>query len=122
MIPSWNSVEDITVNPFHLRSVKLPDFCELLLRIPTTVDEDLVTSLRRLGEYTASTSAFRATINWVEFFPGLGLEVKGVDIIEVLPLVVETTVTTENDDLAFENARTHISSWAWGTNIRFLVI
>jgi hypothetical protein len=45
VVPSWNTVEDIAVSPFKLGKIKLPYFIVLLLRVPATIDVDLMARL-----------------------------------------------------------------------------
>lgn len=117
MVPSWDSVEDIAIGPLHLGEVERPDFIVLLLGVPTSIDVDLVAVLIRASEKTAASSAFWAGVDGKKLLPLLSLEVEGVDIVEVLSLVVETTMSSKDEDLALEDTGAHVGSWRWSSYV-----
>jgi hypothetical protein len=49
--------------------------------------------------------------NWLVFVPGFGFNVKRVDVVVGDSLVVETTVTSVNVDLAVIVASSGVGSW-----------
>lgn len=122
MIPSRSTIKDIAVCPFLLGQIKLPNLIVLFLRVPATVDIDFLTSLMVLGKYRASTSAFWSTTLWIQFGPCFGFKIEGVNIIEVLSLIIDTTMATKDNDFIFEDAGSHIGSWRWSTNIGLIVL
>jgi hypothetical protein len=75
-----------------------------------------------LGKYRASTSAFWSTTLWIQFGPCFSFKIEGVNIIEVLSLIIDTTMATKDNDFIFEDAGSHIGSWRWSTNIGLIVL
>jgi hypothetical protein len=122
VIPSRSTIKDIAVCPFLLSQIKLPNLIVLFLRVPATVDIDFLTGLMVLSEYRASTSTFWSTTLWIHFVPSFGFKIEGVYIVEVLSLVINTTMATKDNDFLFEDAGSHIGSWRRSSNVGLVVL
>lgn len=121
MVPSGYSIENITVSPLELAEIELPDLIVLFLRVPASVNEKFLTRSILSGKDRAAASSFwRASVDF-ELLPLFGLEIEGMNIVEVLSLVVDTTVATENDNFAFVNAGSAVGSRSGGSDVGLFV-
>lgn len=60
--------------------------------------------------------------DWLVFLPCFSFNVKRVDVVVSNSLVVYTTVSTVNVDLAVVVASSRVCSWWWSSNRGFLVV
>lgn len=118
MVPSWDTIEDIAIGPLHFVEIEHPNLIVLLLRVPATVDKDLVgASLFSFGKDTAASSALWTLVDRFDLLPLLCLEIEGVDIVEVLSGETNTAVATKDYNFALENAGAHVGSGCWCSDI-----
>jgi hypothetical protein len=96
MVPSGNLVKDIRVRPLFLLEVKDENIGVLHLRVPSTINVDLLIT----GEDTVTTSSIgNVTCEGFDLLPSLSLKIKGVEIVEGNSCVVETSMSSEKVNL-----------------------
>lgn len=112
----------VEVDPFSGFAVKEEEIFKLGDRIPSSVDEDLLTLRQHVGGVPSSFSW--GGPNGVNLAPLVGLAVEGMDVNEGLPRVPFSSMPSYNVDLVLvrDVARSTIRSWSWRSNLRLGVL